>query len=117
MATQTTLDKTSSEVTVLEQTLQEYAAIPYARGDIRMQLITDYDRGRFLLVTEGWDGERRVHHIFVDVELRGDKFWIHRDGTEEGIATDLERAGIPKNRIVLAWHPEEVRHLTEYAVK
>lgn len=111
----TTIPLTDKDL--LENILKDYASIPYAHGDLQLQFLTDPNNHRYLLLTMGWDGERRVHHILGDVELRGDKFWIHRDGTEDGIATDLERAGIPKNRIVLAWHPEEVRHLTEYAVK
>jgi hypothetical protein len=81
------------------------------------EVIFDANKNRYFLLTMAWMGDRRIHHVSVDVEIRGDKFWIHYDGTEDGIATDLERAGIPKNRIVLAWHPEEVRHFTEYAVK
>jgi hypothetical protein len=44
------------------------------------------------------------------------KCWIQRDGTETGIAHDLEAAGIPKDRIVLGFRPPEVRPLTGYAV-
>jgi XisI protein len=51
----------------------------------------------------------------VDVELRDQKFWIHRDGTEDGIATDLEEAGVTKDRIVLAWFPAHERKFTGYA--
>ena len=44
------------------------------------------------------------------------KIWIQRDGTEDGIATDLEAAGVPKSDIVLAFHPQRLRKYTEYAV-
>ncbi len=44
------------------------------------------------------------------------KIWIQRDGTEEGIAADLERAGIPKEHIVLGFRPPELRPYTGYAV-
>jgi XisI protein len=113
MATVTTLDND----TLVENILKEYASIPYAVGKVEHHLIIDKPHHRYLLLTLGWEGKKRVHYAVVDVELRAEKIWIHRDGTEDGIAVDLERAGIPKNCIVLAWHPEEVRHLTEYAVK
>ncbi|NER33043.1 MAG: XisI protein [Oscillatoria sp. SIO1A7] len=45
----------------------------------------------------------------------GDKIWIQRDGTEDGMATELAAAGIPKEQIVLAFHPPELRQYTEYA--
>ncbi|MHC5722687.1 MAG: element excision factor XisI family protein [Nostoc sp.] len=45
--------------------------------------------------------ERRIHGCLVHIDLIDGKIWIQRDGTEEGIAADLERAGIPKEHIVL----------------
>ncbi len=113
MATATALDNK----TIIETILKEYASIPYSHGELQSQFLADPSKNRYLLLTMGWNGERRVHHVLVDVELRGDKFWIHYDGTEDGIACDLEQAGIPKDRIVLAWHPEDVRQYTDYAVK
>ena len=44
------------------------------------------------------------------------EFWIQRDGTEYGIAQELVDAGIPKERIVLAFKSPELRKLTEFAV-
>jgi len=42
--------------------------------------------------------------------------WIQRDGTERGIANELVSAGIPKNKIVLAFQPVNVRQSTEFAI-
>lgn len=50
------------------------------------------------------------------INVINDKIWILRDGTEEGIATDLEQAGVPKQQIVLGFHPPAIRPYTEYAV-
>ncbi|WP_237396612.1 element excision factor XisI family protein [Okeania sp. KiyG1] len=35
------------------------------------------------------------------MQIIDNKIWIQRDGIEEGIATDLMEAGIPKEQIVL----------------
>lgn len=53
----------------------------------------------------------------MHLEIIGDKIWIHEDGLEDGIATDLLRAGISKSQIVLGFHPPEVRPYTEFAVR
>jgi XisI protein len=48
-----------------------------------------------------------------------DQMWqvlLERDGTESGIAYELEAAGIPKDRIVLAFRAPEMRPQTGYAV-
>jgi hypothetical protein len=44
-----------------------------------------------------------VHGRLLHVEIRGDKVWIQRSGTEDGIADELVAAGIPKSRIVLGF--------------
>ncbi|MFM7425742.1 MAG: element excision factor XisI family protein, partial [Elainella sp.] len=41
---------------------------------------------------------------------------IHYDGVEDGITQELIAAGIPKDQIVLAFHPPHLRQHTGYAV-
>ena len=64
---------------------------------------------------EGWEDHHRVHGCIVHVEIREDKLWIHYDGIEDSITAELIEAGIPKDRIVLAFHPPFVREHTGYA--
>ncbi|MGK7944818.1 MAG: element excision factor XisI family protein, partial [Microcystaceae cyanobacterium] len=42
--------------------------------------------------------------------------YIEEDWTEEGIANDLLREGIPKTDIVLAFHDPETRKFTDFAI-
>jgi hypothetical protein len=42
--------------------------------------------------------------------------YIEEDWTEEGIATELLREGVPKEDIVLAFYDPETRKLTEFPV-
>jgi hypothetical protein len=100
----------------IERILTEYARIPYAHGDIQLQTVFDRSSDHYLLMLVGWDGIRRVHGALVHVDIINGKIWIQRDGTEYGIARELTDAGIPKDHIVLAFHPPEVRPDTEYAV-
>ncbi|WP_204106519.1 MULTISPECIES: XisI protein [Spirulina sp. CCY15215] len=102
---------------VLEKTLEEYTKIPYAYGDLKCRLIISKDGNNFLLITQGWEGDVQVHGCLVHAEAIADKIWIHRDGLEDGIADDLLRSGIPKDKIVLAFHPPEVRPHTGFAVE
>ena len=64
----------------------------------------------------GWDDRKRVHGSLVHIDIIDGKLWIQRDGLEHGVARELLEAGIPKDRIVLAFKPPEMRRLTEYAV-
>jgi len=67
-------------------------------------------------MTIGWKNDVKIHGCVVHLEIINDKIWIHRDGLEDGIADDLLRAGISKKEIVLAFHPQQIRHLTEFAI-
>jgi XisI protein len=109
------MDTLERDRETIERVLTEYTRVPYAHGDIRIEPVFDRANDRYLIVNVGWDKKGRVHGTLVHVDLVDGKFWIQRDGTESGIASDLVRAGIPKDRIVLAFRRPEVRRFTEYA--
>ena len=110
------MDKLDNYRQIIKQVLTEYAAIPYKYGDIASELIISQDKNRYILITQGWEQDTRVHGCLVHLDIINHKIWIQRDGTEDGIAVDLEAAGIPKSDIVLAFHPQHLRKYTEYAV-
>ena len=101
---------------IIERVLSDYAAVPYAHGDFKTEVVFDRVRDRSLLIDVGWDGKRRVHGCIVHIDIIDGKLWIQRDGTEQGIALDLEQAGIPKEHIVLGFREPELRQYTGYAV-
>jgi hypothetical protein len=80
------------------------------------EVVFDEERDHYMLITVGWAGQHRIRGTTVYVRLRNGKFWIEEDWLEQGIATDLLQAGIPKENIVLAFQPPEMRPLTEFAV-
>lgn len=88
----------------------------YSYADIQSEVVFDRGRDRYLWMDVCWDGDRRIHGCLVHIDLIDGKIWIQRDGTEEGIAADLERAGIPKEHIVLGFRSPELRPYTGYAV-
>ena len=100
----------------VEKTLNDHAAIPYSYGDIQQYVIVSRDGTHFLLFNEGWHGKRRVHGVVTHVEIREGKIWIHFDGIEDGITDELLAAGVPKDRIVLAFYPPHLREHTGYAL-
>jgi XisI protein len=101
---------------IIESILIEYTKIPYAHGDFQTEAIFDRTRDRYVLMNVGWDSKKRVHGSLVHIDIIDGKLWIQRDGLEHGVATELLEAGIPKDRIVLAFKSPEMRRLTEFAV-
>lgn len=110
------MDPMSTYRQAVEQVLSVYTRIPYARGDLSCEALFDREHDRYALFTLGWDAGKRVHFLLAHVDIRGGKIWIEKDNTEDGIATELVQAGIPKSQIVLAFRSPEMRKHTEYAV-
>lgn len=101
---------------IIQQILAEYARVPAAYGDTQSIVVADAARDHYLWMDVGWDGTKRVDVVLIHLDIIDGKIWIQYDGTEHGVARDLVTAGIPKDQIVLAFHPPNVRQYTEYAV-
>jgi len=99
----------------VERVLTVYTQIPYAHGELRCEALFDRERDRYALVTLGWNAGKRVHFSLVHIDIVDGKIWIEKDNTEDGVASELVQAGIPKSRIVLAFRSPEMRKDTEYA--
>ena len=64
----------------------------------------------------GWQDGERIKAISVYIRIKNGKIYIEEDWTEEGMANELLREGVPMEDIVLAFHAPETRKLTEFAV-
>jgi hypothetical protein len=100
---------------LVQSIIAEYAQIPYAHGDIQCETVSDRASDRYLLMLVGWEGIRRVHGCLIHVDIIDGKIWIQRDGTERGVARDLLEAGVPRERIVLAFRAPEAREAADLA--
>jgi hypothetical protein len=111
------MDKLTQYRKIVRDVLTPVANRPYSIPTLVHEAVFDTEQDRYLVLTIGWEGRvRRIHHCLVHLDIIDGKIWIQRDGTEEGIAYALEAAGVPKSDIVLAFHSEEVRPYTGYAV-
>lgn len=108
------MDTRATDRDVIEKVLAEYAAVPYAHGQVETQTVFDRTSDHYLLMIVGQDGKRRVHGCLVHIDIQGDKILIQRDGTEHGIAPELVREGIAPERIVLAFHHAGARPYSEF---
>jgi hypothetical protein len=102
---------------IIETVLQPYAERRYSGAEITNETIFDPIGNHYLVTSVGWQGYRRVAHNLLHLDIIGGKIWVQKDGTEDGIAEELETAGIPKHDIVLAFrHAEDRAIIPEYAV-
>ena len=96
------------------EVLNEYVQLPTS-SEITRHLMMNADKTEFWLLKMGWNQRTRIHATTAHIEIRNGLIWIHRDETEEGLATELEGRGILKSQIVLAFHNPIARALTDYA--
>jgi hypothetical protein len=101
---------------IIRDLIQRYAQYKPARGDVQIEVVFDSSNDHYELVYSGWNGPYRIHGSVLHIDIRNDKVWIQHDGTSAGIAEELVEAGIPRERIVLAYKPPEIRPYTGFAV-
>ena|SRR5689334_22000771 len=111
------MDRVKKYQDVIHRLLAEYRDwydSPEDKG-VDTTIIADDKHGEYMLMRVGWRGETRIRRPVFYLRLKDGKIWIEEDWTQEAIATELVRAGVPHQDIVLAFNPPEVRHLTEFA--
>jgi len=112
------MDKLTHYQDVIKNILTEYDRI-FAQvpdPDIDEILMFDDERNQYLWFNIGWKDSRRIKAVSVYVRIKNEKIYIEEDWTEDGIATELLREGVPKEDIVLAFHEPESRKFTEFAI-
>jgi len=113
------VDKSIRYKQLIKDSINSYAQlIESALPKTKLSIIPVFDdqRGQYLLFETGWTKTRFVRHMPLYIALKEDKIWIEEDMTEDGIATYFLKHDIPKEDIVLAFHPPEMRQYTEFAV-
>lgn len=100
---------------IIKELIQTYAVYRPARGDVEIEVIFDETNDHYELMYSGWNGLYRIHGSVLHIDIRQEKVWIQHDGTADGVAEELVEAGIPRDRIVLAFKPPEIRPHTDFA--
>lgn len=111
------MDKLTEYPQLIKRILTTYVELCNHRGksDIETFLIVDEPKSHYIWMNLGWQNGERITGMTVYVRIRDGKFWIEEDWTEDGIATDLVNAGVPKEDIVLAFHEPKMRQYTDFA--
>ena len=107
------MEKIEKDRVILKKLFSEWQAWPRI-APFRVVPVWDEFDDRYVLLTVGWDGYKRIHSVLVDVSLHEGLFWIEADSTPDGFALDLAAAGVPKSRIVLAFKHPELRQFSEF---
>ena len=110
------MDKRERYRLIVSRLIEEYASYQPSHGQIETEAIVDRVKDHYEVMHVGWDGSRRIHGSVVHIDIIDDKVWIQYDGTSRPVADELVAEGIPREDIVLGFHPAEVRQYTDFAV-
>jgi len=112
------MDKLEHYRFLVKKILTEYHQLfsQAASPNVEMLLAFDEERDQYLWFQVGWTSEERIKGISLHLRIKNEKIYIEEDWTEEGIANELLREGVPKEDIVLAFYDPEARKLTEFAI-
>ncbi|USR92035.1 XisI protein [Phormidium yuhuli AB48] len=101
---------------IVADLLQRHSLDKPSLGDIEVYYFADPVHDHYQVFHAGWNRSDRIFGPLIHIDILNDKIWIQYDGTEVGVANELVDRGIPKEEIVLAYHPPQWRHLGEFAV-
>ena len=110
------MDKLVRYRELIRKELEGYAAWTKPTNELRCEVVFDPALDHFELIEVGWENNRRIHTVLFHIDIIDGKVWIQHDATDRPIARELIRVGIPKEDIVLGFHPADVRQHTGYAV-
>lgn len=101
---------------IIKQFLTNYAANKPSHGDIEMQTVFDNERDHYQVVAVGWDNKQRVYGCSIHIDIKDSKIWLQTNNTEIDIGQDLLNSGVPKEDIVIGFHPPSLRAISGYAI-
>jgi hypothetical protein len=112
------MDKLTEYPQLIKRILNDHVELCNRTPDVDIEtfLVIDELNGHYIWMNLGWSKGERITGMTVYVRIRNGKFWIEEDWTEDGIATELVHAGVPKEDIILAFHEPKMRQYTDFAV-
>ena len=109
------MDRTDFFRTVLMSLLEQYDEQKYSYGQITNHLIIDQVGKHFLVITEGWEKNRHIHHILIHLVIGNNKIHLIQNATERDLEAEFLEHGVQPAEIVPAHLPPALRPLLDYA--
>ena len=114
------MDKVAEYSRYVQEVLAEFAR-PRRLGEensdeFETQLVFDTERNHYQVLFVGWDKLKRTFGCPIHIDIKNGKIWIQQNTTDYDFIEDLIEKGVPKDDIVLAFHPPYKRPYTGFAV-
>jgi XisI protein len=106
------MDKITEYRQIVQELLQEYAAVPISNGEIIFDTVQD----RYQVLDVGWNKNRRIHDCALHLDIINGKIWVQQNMTEMQIAQALMAKSVAREDIVLGFQAPYVREYSGFAV-
>lgn len=112
------MDKVKKYQSAIIDFMSSYAKEMYGQdpSGLETQVVIDEKNAHYLLIRVGWNGPRHLFYCPFHFDIKDGKVWVQVNNTEEMVGDELVKRGVPKTDIVLAFHPEDMRQYTGFAV-
>ncbi len=99
----------------IKKIITRYAKERPLPKDVEGQTIFDIERDHYQLLNVGWNDDKWIYGSVLHIDIKNGKIWIQHNGTENEIAEELIKSGIPEQDIVIGFHSPFKRKFTKFA--
>ncbi len=107
------MDRIEQYRQIIQRILAEYLKYIPKEENIETVGIQDVQSDNYLLLDMGWQPPRRIYAVILHLRINDGKIWIEQDGTEDGVAHELLKAGVLPDEIVLGFQLPDMRHYAQ----
>lgn len=98
---------------IVKQVLQSQIG-EYHTGTVRDTLVESSESNRLLVICTGWFKDKNYYGLIQDVAIGSDgSITIYADNTEGYLVEELIEAGVPANKILKAYDPDQQERLKQ----
>jgi hypothetical protein len=114
------MDKVVKYRQYIQEVLTEFAR-PRRLGEekadeFETQLIFDTTNDHYQVLFVGWEEYKRTFGAPIHIDIKDGKIWVQQNMTDYDFIEDLLEKGVPKEDIVLAFHPPYKRPYTGFGI-
>ena len=111
------MERTQELENLIIQVLSEFRDYYNQGNGTPIQLIADKETKHYQLAMIGWENKKRHFGVLAHLCIKNSKINLEYNGTEEDFIADLEKLGVQKSEVVVAFHAPYLRPLTGYALE
>lgn len=110
------MDKLEEYREKVKQLLTKYSQYKPSYGEVEIEQIFDNERDHYQIISVGWNQQKRVYGTMMHIDIKQEKVWIQQNTTEVDIKRELVEMGVSKPDIIIGFHTDKMRQLTDFAV-